>query len=192
MSHFRYLWALFLYLLTFSSYAQIETDQVNLQQLMQFMAKHKEIHATFVESKYIKGVDVPLESSGDLMFLAPSTIVRNTLQPIPEMFKLTGNTITLERMGKKYSLQIDDYPEISLHFEGMRALLAGDLERLTYLYLVELTGTFADWKLVLTPLQRRTTLKSLNLNGSHDHVKSVEVHLEDGDYSIMQVSRKTQ
>ena len=192
MSHYRYLWALFLCLLTFNSYAQTEADRVNLQQLMQFMAKHKEIHATFVENKYIKGVDVPLESSGDLMFIAPSTMVRNTLQPKPEMFKLTGNTITVERMGKKHSLQIDDYPEISLHFEGMRALLAGDLERLTSLYLVELTGTFADWKLVLSPLQRETTLKSLNLNGSHDHVKSVEVHLKDGDYSIMQVSRKTQ
>lgn len=192
MSQYRYLWALFLCLLTFNGYAQIEADRVNLQQLMQFMAKHKEIHATFVENKYIKGVDAPLESSGDLMFIAPSTMVRNTLQPKPEMFKLTGNTITVERMGKKHSLQIDDYPEISLHFEGMRALLAGDLERLTDLYLVELTGTFADWKLVLSPLQRETTLKSLNLNGSHDHVKSVEVHLKDGDYSIMQVSRKTQ
>lgn len=190
MSHFQYWFGVFLFSLPFNIHAQIETDQINLDQLMQFMAKHKEIHATFVESKYIKGVDVPLESSGDLMFIAPSTMVRNTLQPKPEMFKLTGNTITVERMGKKHSLQTDDYPEISLHFEGVRALLAGDIERLKHLYSVELTGALADWKLVLSPLQQGTALKSLNLNGDHDSVRSVEVHLEDGDYSIMHVSRK--
>jgi len=190
MSRSQSWFALLLFLLSFNIHAQIETDQISLNQLMQFMAKHKEIHATFVESKYIKGVDVPLESSGNLMFIAPSTMVRNTLQPKPEMLKLTGNTITVERMGKKHSLQIDDYPEISLHFEGVRALLAGDAERLNYLYSVELTGSFAAWKLVLSPLQQGTTLKSLNLQGNHDSVKSVEVHLEDGDYSIMQVSRK--
>lgn len=192
MSHYQYWFAVFLFLLAFNIYAQDETDQISFNQLMQFMAKHKEIHATFVENKYIKGVDVPLESSGDLMFIAPSTMVRNTLQPKPEMFKLTGNTITVERMGKKHSLQIDDYPEISLHFEGVRALLAGDTERLTYLYSVKLTGAFTDWKLVLNPLQQGTALKSLNLNGNHDSVKSVEVHLEDGDYSIMQISKKMQ
>lgn len=189
MSQYQYWFTLFLFLLSSNIHAQIETDQISLDELMQFMAKHKEIYATFVESKYIKGVDTPLESSGDLMFIAPSTMVRNTLQPKPEMFKLTGNTITVERMGKKHSLQIDDYPEISLHFEGVRALLAGDTERLTHLYSVKITGTFTDWKLVLNPLRQGTALKSLNLNGSYNSVKSVEVHLEDGDYSIMQVSR---
>ncbi len=89
-----------------------------------------EIRATFAESKYIKGIDVPLESSEELMFMAPSTMIRHTLQPKPEILKLTGDTITVERMGKTHSLRIDDYPEISLHFEGVRALLAGDAERL--------------------------------------------------------------
>lgn len=190
MSHYQYWFAGLLLLLSSNIRAQVEADQISLDQLMQFMAKHKEIHATFVENKYIKGVDVPLESSGELMFMAPSTMIRNTLLPKPEMLKLTGNTVTVERMGRKHNLQIDDYPEISLHFEGVRALLAGDVERLTHLYHVELTGTPVDWKLVLSPLRQGTALKSLNLLGSHDSVKAVEVHLEDGDYSIMQVSRK--
>jgi len=181
---------LFLFLFSFKINAQIETDQISLNQLIQFMAKHKEIHATFTEIKYIKGVNVPLESSGNLTFISPSTIVRNTLQPKPEMFNLTGNTITIKRMGKEYSLQIDDYPEITLYFEGIRALLAGDIERLRSLYIIELEGTLIDWKLVFSPLQKGTTLKSLNINGKHDNVKSVEVRLEDGDYSIMQVNKK--
>lgn len=72
----------------------------------------------------------------------------------------------------------------------IRALLAGDVERLRSLYVIELEGTLINWKLVFSPLQKGTTLKSLNINGKHDNVKSVEVRLEDGDYSIMQVSRK--
>ncbi|HQU98978.1 MAG TPA: hypothetical protein PLV19_10080 [Nitrosomonas sp.] len=187
---YQFCFALFLFSFTFNINAQIETDQISLNQLIQFMAKHKEIHATFTEIKYIKGVNVPLESSGNLTFISPSTIIRNTLQPKPEMFNLTGNAITIKRMDKEYSLQIDDYPEISLYFEGIRALLAGDVERLRSLYIIELEGTLVDWKLVFSPLQKGTTLKSLNINGKHDNVRSVEVRLEDGDYSIMQVSRK--
>ncbi len=190
MSHYRYWFAILIFSFPFNILAQVETDQISLNQLMQFMAKHEEIHATFVESKYIKGIDVPLESSGELMFMAPSTMVRHTLQPKPEILKLTGDTITVERMGKTRSLKIDDYPEISLHFEGVRALLAGDAERLNYLYRVDLRGIFSDWKLVLRPWQEDTALKSLGLLGSHNHVNSVEVYLNDGDYSIMQVSRK--
>ena len=187
---YQFCFALFLFSFTFNINAQIETDQISLNQLIQFMAKHKEIHATFTEIKYIKGVNVPLESSGNLTFISPSTIIRNTLQPKPEMFNLTGNAITIKRMDKEYSLQIDDYPEISLYFEGIRALLAGDVERWRSLYIIELEGTLVDWKLVFSPLQKGTTLKSLNINGKHDNVRSVEVRLEDGDYSIMQVSRK--
>jgi len=187
---YQFCFALFLFSFTFNINAQIETDQISLNQLIQFMAKHKEIHATFTEIKYIKGVNVPLESSGNLTFISPSTIIRNTLQPKPEMFNLTGNAITIKRMDKEYSLQIDDYPEISLYFEGIRALLVGDVERLRSLYIIELEGTLVDWKLVFSPLQKGTTLKSLNINGKHDNVRSVEVRLEDGDYSIMQVSRK--
>lgn len=157
---------------------------------MGFMAEHKEIHATFVEKKYISGVNVPVESSGELGFVAPSTIVKNTLQPKLEMFKLTDNTITMERKGKMRSLQIEDYPELAIHFEGIRALLGGDTDGMTRLYEAHLTGTPADWALVLRPLKEGMALKTLSLNGSQDNVRSVEVRLEDGDYSIMQISRK--
>lgn len=149
VSCYQFCFALFLFSFAFNINAQIETDQISLNQLIQFMAKHKEIHATFTEIKYIKGVNVPLESSGNLTFISPSTIIRNTLQPKPEMFNLTGNAITIKRMDKEYSLQIDDYPEISLYFEGIRALLAGDVERLRSLYVIELEGTLINWKLVL-------------------------------------------
>lgn len=171
-------------------FAADETDQISLRQLVQFMAEHQEVHAHFEEKKYIKGVNVPIESSGELVFVAPSTMIRKTLHPKPEMFRLDGNTITMERQGKIRSLSIDDYPEISLHFEGMRALLAGDVERLTYLYIVKLTGTPSDWKLALSPLPRDTMLETLSLNGSKGIVESVEVRLKDGDYSIMSVSKK--
>lgn len=190
MKLYRYLTAVFFSLFALNLLAEDETDRISLKQLVRFMAEHKEIHATFEEKKYIKGVNAPIESSGELVFVAPSTMIRNTLHPKPEMFKMAGNTITMERQGKTRSLYIDDYPEISLHFEGMRALLAGDVERLTYLYAVKLTGTLSDWKLALSPFQRDTMLETLNLNGSRGIVKTVEVRLKDGDYSIMSVSKK--
>jgi len=190
LNFYCYLFILFFSLFSTNLYAQNDTNPFSLEQLMGFMTKHKEIHATFVEKKYISGVNMPVESSGELEFIAPSTMVRNTLQPKPEMFKLTDNTITMERKGKMRSLQIEDYPELAIHFEGIRALLGGNADGMTRLYKVHLTGPSADWRLVLHPLKEGTTLKTISLNGSQDNVKSVEVQLEDGDYSIMQISRK--
>jgi len=184
MTFYRYWFAVFFAVFAMHLFAADETDPISLRQLVQFMAEHQEVHAHFEEKKYIKGVNVPL------VFVAPSTMIRKTLHPKPEMFRLDGNTITMERQGKTRSLSIDDYPEISLHFEGMRALLAGNVERLTYLYSVKLTGTFSDWSLVLSPFQRDTMLETLNLNGSKGIVESVEVRLKDGDYSVMSVSKK--
>lgn len=186
----RYLFVVLSAFFSAGLYAQNATNQFSLEQLMQFMIKHKEIHATFVEKKYIKGVNVPVESSGELRFIAPSTIVRSTLQPKPEMFRLENGTITMERMGKTRSLQVEDYPELGIHFEGIRALLAGNINQMIRLYSAHLTGTPTDWELVLSPVQEGTTLKTLSLNGDQDNVKSVQVQLEDGDYSIMQITRK--
>lgn len=155
---------------------------------METMAKHEQVHATFVEKKYIKGVNEPVESSGKLGFIAPTTIIKNTLQPIPEIFKLTNNFMIVKRKGRTRSFQIHDFPELGAHFEGIRALLAGDADGMKRLYKVNLTGTSTNWKLVLHPMQTDTALKMLNLIGSQNNVESVEIHLEDGDYSIMQLS----
>ncbi len=190
LNFYRYFFVLFFSLFATILYAQNDSDPFSLEQLMGFMAKHEEIHATFVEKKYISGVNMPVESSGELEFIAPSTMVRNTLQPKPEIFKLTDDTITMERKSKMRSLQIADYPELAIHFEGIRALLGGNVDGMTSLYKVHLTGTPADWELLLRPLKEGTALKTISLNGSQDNVKSVEVQLEDGDYSIMQISRK--
>ena len=170
--------------------AQNMTEQFSLEQLMALMAKHKEIHATFVEKKYIGGVKMPIESSGELKFIAPTTMIRNTLQPKPEIFQLADDTITLERKGKTHSLQVEDYPELAIYFEGMRTLLSGNVDGMTSLYKVDFAGTPAEWELVLHPLEKGMTLKALRLNGSQDYVQSVEVQMEDGDYSIMQISRQ--
>ena len=156
---------------------------------MAFMAKHKEIHATFVEKKYINGIKIPVESSGTLEFVAPSTMIKKTMLPKPEMFKLTDNTITMERKGKMRSLQVEDYPDLAIYFEGIRALLGGNTDGMTRLYKACLTGSAADWELVLHPLKEGMTLKTLSLNGDQDNVKSVKVQLKDGDYSIMYISR---
>ncbi len=154
------------------------------------MAKHKEIHATFIEKKYINGIKIPVESSGMLEFVAPSTMIKKTMLPKPEMFKLMDNTITVERKGKMRSLQVEDYPELAIYFEGVRALLGGNTDDMTRLYKVCLTGSSTDWELVLHPLKEKMGLKAVSLDGDQDNVKSVKVQLEDGDYSIMYISRK--
>jgi hypothetical protein len=118
-------------------------------------------------------------------------MTKRTLLPKPETLQLEGRMVTLERGRQSRSVSLDDYPELAVHVEGIRACLAGDRTELERIYRVELTGNAAQWKMLLTPLDDRaaTQVKSLLLTGSQADILGVQVQLTDGDSSVMTISR---
>lgn len=163
----------------------------DLAQLMELLSHNKSSEARFVERKYIALLDQPVESSGELSYVAPDRLEKRTLRPKPESMVLEGGMLTLERGGHKRSLPLADYPEVGAFVESIRGTLAGDREALQRAYGLALEGDAAQWTLTLTPSEPRMAqiVQKIRIGGSHGEVSSIEILQADGDRSLMSIQK---
>src|SRR4030066_423716 len=130
----------------------VQAAPLSIAQLMAGLAAHPQGAATFTEKKFISILEQPVESSGELLFIAPARLEKRTLKPRPETMVLDGDTLTLERGRRKHVLPLKDYPEVAGMIESIRATLAGDRQALERVYHLALDGGNERWTLVLIPL----------------------------------------
>lgn len=170
----------------------VQAAPLSIAQLMTSLAKHPQGAATFTEKKYISILDQPVESSGELLFIAPARLEKRTLKPRPETMVLDGDTLTLERGQRKHVLQLKDYPEVAGMIESIRATLAGDHKALERVYHLALDGSNEHWTLVLTPLDPKVgaVIAQIRMEGVKDVVRSVEIIQADGDSSLMTIEKQ--
>ena len=127
-----------------------------LDSLMRELASVQHSKARFVERKYLKMLDRPLELSGTLEYRAPDHLERRTLTPRPESFVVDGDRLRLEdARGRKRTFALQDNPVLWAFVESIRATLKGDLAQLERFYSVALDGGPQAWRLSLTPKQPR-------------------------------------
>jgi hypothetical protein len=159
-------------------------------QLFAALAKEKPGRATFIERKYLALLDRPVESSGELSFTPPDTMEKRTLAPKPELVRVDRERVTLERGGKRMSLQLRENPAVAVLVESIRATLAGDLDAVVKTYSAALEGTPARWRLTLRPLDAAATqiVQRIDISGADARVTTVEIHQADGDRSVMTVT----
>ena len=177
-------------LLFASSCSALAADAFNAQVLMDLLARNKSAHADFVDRKYLASLDRPLESSGELLYSAPSRLEKRTLKPKAETLIVDGNTLAIERNGTKRTISLASYPEISPFVESIRATLAGDLPTLQRDYRVTVDGTQDKWRLVLLPSDQRiaAAISRVTLTGSGSQVDSFEVLQADGSRSVSTIT----
>ena len=160
-----------------------------LPELMIDLGRVKQAKGTFVEKKYLKLLNAPLESSGQLIYTAPYRLEKLTLSPKPESMVVDQDTLTVEMRGRKRSLQIQDYPVLWAFVESIRGTLKGDLSALQQFYQVKLEGTRQSWQLHLQPTEKKMValIQTILIRGSKDRVNAIEIAEADGDRSIMTV-----
>ncbi|MBY4804055.1 outer membrane lipoprotein carrier protein LolA [Burkholderia cepacia] len=160
-----------------------------LDRLMSTLAQHKSGRATFTETKYLSIATQPVESSGELVFVAPDHLEKHTLTPKPEHLVVDGDMLTVERNSRKYTLALARYPELGAFIDSIRATLAGNRFALEQVYKVALAGRGDDWTLTLTPLDSRMlkVVSTITLDGTRDLLRSVAIRQADGDRSVMRL-----
>lgn len=163
-----------------------------LDPLMRALAQNPSGKASFTETKFIALLERPLESSGELLFLAPDRLEKRTLKPRPELMVLAGGQLSIERGRQKHRLALQDYPEVAGMVESIRATLAGDRAALEKVYRLELQGSAERWTLSLTPTEARiaAVLSRIRIEGSGDELRRIDIFQADGDRSEMTI-RKT-
>lgn len=160
-----------------------------IAQLMQGLAQRGAERALFVEKKFIAILDKPLESSGELRYVPPDRLEKRTLKPRPESLVLDRDSLAIERGNQKRSLRLQDYPEIGVFVESLRGTLAGDRKALERVYRLELHGNQDRWTLVMYPSDDKLAaiVLRIDVTGTRDRVRSIEILQADGDRSLMTV-----
>jgi hypothetical protein len=164
----------------------------NLAALMQSMAQIRSSTASFTERKTLPMLSAPLQASGTLAYVAPDTIRKTTFAPMREDFVLTQNEITLTggpgNQTHRFSLRQD--PEIGGLAEGIRGTLAGDLPGLQRLYGLSLSGSEANWQLVLKPIDPALAhfVTWIAIRGDGNRITGIDTAGGDGSRSVMTIS----
>jgi outer membrane lipoprotein-sorting protein len=161
----------------------------DLAALMAGLASHHEGRARFVEKKSIAVLDRPVVSSGELRFVAPDRLEKRTLKPKPESLVLDGDTLTIERGKRKFTLRLSEQPAALAFVDSLRGTLTGDLAALKKNYKLTLTGNEKKWTLDLLPDDQRiaTFVLRITFGGSHDRVEWIRYLQADGDSSLMTI-----
>ena len=68
----------------------------------------------------------PVESSGELVFVAPDHLEKHAAGLKPEHLVVDGDMLTVERNNRKFTLALARYPELGAFIDSIRATLAGN------------------------------------------------------------------
>ena len=162
-----------------------------LSQLMQELAQVKSASAQFTERKTMHMLSAPLVTSGTLAYVAPDLVQKITLTPVPERFVLEGDKIVIVDGpdNQVHRVSLADYPQVGGLVEGIRATLAGDLPTLERFYAVQLTGSAADWQLLLQSKGADLTrfVKWIRIQGSGNRIGAIATESGNGDLSEMSI-----
>lgn len=160
-----------------------------VDQLMSALAQRKSGRVRFTETKYLAMLERPVESSGELVFVAPDHLEKRTVAPKPENLVLDGDMMTVERDGKRFVMPLQNYPEIAAFIESIRGTLAGNRNALERYYRLGIEGRATRWTLTLTPADSRMAgiVRQVRIEGARDTLDSVEIVQADGDRSVMKI-----
>jgi outer membrane lipoprotein-sorting protein len=171
--------------------AWAQTGELQMADLMKLLASGKSRKSSFVERKFLRVLDTPVESSGELRFQAPQRLVKLTALPRPETLIIDGKQVSIERGSVKRTMSLDEFPDMASLVQSLTATFRGDQASLEQYFQWKLTGKLNQWQLTLRPKKSAlfVNLREVKLLGDQDYVHSVETMLTDGDYSLLTLGR---
>jgi outer membrane lipoprotein-sorting protein len=173
------------------SAASAPAPKWGLEDLMQSLAQVKSSKARFVERKFLRILNEPLESRGTLSYSAPGHLEKHTLTPKPDSLVLEQDRLTFEDKVRKQrrTLALQEYPVVWAFVESIRSTLAGDLQSLNRFYEVRFEGDQREWHLLLKPRdgKMQTLVNQIRITGYGQSLRVIEVMETGGDRSEMTI-----
>jgi len=165
----------------------------DVQRLMQELGQVKTANARFIERRHLALLTAPLESSGNLVFVAPYRLEKHTLRPRPESLVLEREQLTIESKERnlRRTLLLQDHPVIWAFVESIRSTLAGDLSTLSRFYQVGLEGGERRWRLTLRPNdpKMQDVVSEIRISGDRGTINAIEMIETGGDRSVMTITK---
>lgn len=185
--HERKAWRLAIGALAFGLLPALAAD--DLDALMTALAQTPHGRASFIERHYLAVLDRPLESSGELLYVAPDHLEKRTFKPKPSSLIVVGDALTVQRGTRKHVMQLRDLPQAAPFIDSIRATLAGDRATLQQHFQVQMQGTVENWTLALTPLTAQSSgVAQISLHGKRGELQSVDIRQADQDRSELLIT----
>ena len=165
----------------------------DLNEVMGLLAMRQHGRVEFIEQHFLRVLNHPIESSGELRYDAPDRLEKRTLKPHEETLVLSGGVLTVERAHSRRVMDLHSYPQVQPFVESIRATLAGDRSALERLFHVDFTGSVARWTLTLVPMESKVkqSVTQVRIDGVRDQLLKVEIRQPDGDRSLMTLRPST-
>lgn len=173
--------------------SQANANNETLKLVLNNLSKIKHIEASFKDIKIISLFDKKSVLTGNLEYIAPDVLVRRTLKPQKEIFKVKGDNLYLKNStGKELELLVSSYPLIEMFVEAYRGILSGDLIKLQNFYNIDFKGNPEQWIISLVPIDDDGLeyIEEIIVNGHKDDVVKFTTIESSGDMSILNITKK--
>jgi len=162
----------------------------NLHALMDSLAAEPHKQAKFREVKEFGLLELPLEQTGELEFRAPDYLRKTVSEPQAQSFEASGNVlVTRNERGHERRFSLSDHPALRAGIDGLRSVLAGDLDSLMRDYQPTLSGARDGWRLALKPRDEELALyvSGVEIEGSSVRLERIEIKESNGDRSTLYI-----
>ncbi len=161
-----------------------------LQDVMQLLAKVQSSEVRYQEEKHLALLDIPLQQSGTLSYIAPDQLIRSL--DGGERFIIRGDQIVLQKRSGTQSHQLDSLPMIKAFVASFGAVLAGDLKTLEQYYKVAFSGDTNNWQLHLRPRDSKLAahVTDIQLWGNLERIRIMEIHETNDDWSRLTLTHE--
>lgn len=175
-------------------------------ELFEKLATLTGLEATFVETKKMALLKVPLRSEGTLYYMRPGYLLRQVTAPKPSSVLITPERLQMTDAQGSRTMDLRSRPDVKLFVESFIKVLAGDHAALATTFDISFTRhtpklgdatndptSPLDWTLTLTPKSSPLNhiIRRLALSGKGYAVQRIEVLETKGDSSTTELRVKS-
>lgn len=165
-------------------------EPFGLAELSVLLHRDTEATARFRELQHRRILKAPLERTGELHFVPPALFEKRVLAPVTETYSLDGETLTIalpERKARQISLR--NQPLLGGLLLGFKAVVSGQLASLAPAFEATVSGTAAQWQLVLRPQQAEVAryIEVIEVTGAGPEPRQFTVLERNGDRTVTDI-----
>jgi outer membrane lipoprotein-sorting protein len=179
----------------------VDTGPQTATELFNKMATLSGLEATFVETKKVALLKVPLRSEGKLFYMRPGYLLRQVTTPKPTQVLITPERLELKDAQGTRTMDLRARPDVKLFVESFIKVLAGDQASLAKAFDIQFersttapqpANSPATWTLTLTPKAAPLSqlVRKLSLMGKGYAVERIEVLETKGDSAVTELTVK--
>jgi hypothetical protein len=143
---------------------------------------------SFREERHNPMFKQPIVLTGHIDYIKKGRLRKVIETPFSESYLITDTFIEISREGTSQRLSLSKSKPMRTMLSGIEAVLAGDTDKLSSQFQLELTGTEHDWFLRLKPKSNRLAkhLTSMLVRGNETNITSIRIDLKPGEWSLME------